>query len=71
MQASRSNDSVYATCATAPIRRTIYFTSMTLEELRALAKWPDGTKKQILAWCHNRYPCGFMYVFEENPSVSF
>ena len=71
MEAMRSNEGTSFTSSTGPVRKTVYFLSMSLEKLRELAKWPDGSRAQILAWCHNRYPCGCMYIIEENPSVQF
>ncbi len=64
-------EAVSASCTLGPVRKTVWFDQMTLNELRNLAKWPDGSRQQILAWCRNRYKGGFMYAIEENPSVLF
>lgn len=73
MEATRSNDVVTTSCSWAPRKRAVLFAEMSLDALRDMAKWPNGSRNQILAWCKNRYPCGYMYVYEEpiNPPVHF
>lgn len=46
-----------------PIKsRTVWFQTMETEKLRELIKpaWPTATRAQLLAYLHNRYPCGYM-----------
>ena len=51
----------------------VYFKSMETEALREFVEsssplWPTATREQLLAWCHNRYPCGYyMDHFEIGP----
>lgn len=61
MEVLRSSNPVVTTHSPGPTRKTVWFSEMSLEDLRNFAKWPTGTKEQILAWCKNRYPCGYMY----------
>lgn len=70
-EATRGTQLVSTTCTQMPVRKTIWFSQMSLESLRELAKWPDGTRTQILAWCKNRYKCGFMYEYMEPIHPSF
>lgn len=54
--------SVVSTCSQVNhTTKAIWFNEMSLDELRKFAEWPDGTKGQILAWCHNRWKCGYYY----------
>lgn len=54
----------FSYCVPRP-KKTVFFNTLSLEDLREFAKpaWPNATRAQMLAWLHNRYPCG--YYIEE------
>ena len=64
-------NSVTSTCLPTKRRKTVWFSQMSLEDLRELMKFPSGNRAQILALLHNRYPCGYMYVYEDETNASF
>jgi len=52
-------------CCNPITQRTIWFQTMTDSELHKLMvpEWPNATRKQMLAWLHNRYRCGYMFEY--------
>ena len=57
------NTSTTVSFSFGPNRETKWFVNATDVELRNLLDWhnPDIDRSQLLAACHNRWPCGYWY----------
>ena len=58
---------VVTTCVEPIPKKCIYFTQADTETLRSLIKppWETATREMLLAYLHNRYPCGYFMCDEE------
>lgn len=65
----RSNMTVTTTCG--PITRTRWFEESTTDELRRMLQpiGADVGRRQLLALCHNRWPCGWWVEMEAPDDV--